>query len=151
MTYMVLAAALVASACAPDPGTPEEQLREWVAAMEVAAENEARGTIMDLVAPSYNDARGHARDDIDRLLRLYFLREDPIVLLSSIDTINVNGGTAATVTLTVGMAGTNDNVFGFRADAYRFELELEADEVPERYADWRLLSARWGELGEPPR
>lgn len=119
--------------------------------MESAAEEEAHGTIMELIAPSYNDARGNARDDVDTLLRFYFLRQDPIGLLSSIDDISVDGGTAAQVTLTVGMAGTNDNVLGFRADAYRFELELEAQGQPESYEDWRLLSARWAEMGEPLR
>ena len=41
------------------------------------------------------------------------------------------------------LAGTNDGVFGFSADAFRFQLELERDGD-----DWLLISARWGELGE---
>jgi hypothetical protein len=41
------------------------------------------------------------------------------------------------------MAGTNDGVLGFSADAYRFELELEKDGD-----DWQLIAARWGELGD---
>jgi len=41
------------------------------------------------------------------------------------------------------MAGQNDAVLGFSADAYRFQLELEREGD-----DWLLISARWGELGE---
>lgn len=146
-----LAMLLLVAGCGPAPGTPEEQLRQWVAAVETAAEQKARGDIMPLIAPAYNDARGNARDDVDKLLRLYFLRQNSVALLTSIEDIRVAGGTAATMTVTVGMAGTNDRALGFDADAYRFELELESEDSPESYSDWRLLSARWGELGEDPR
>lgn len=146
-----VAAAAAAVSCGPAAGTPEEQLREWVGAMETAAEEEAHGAIMELIAPSYNDARGHGREDVDKLLRLYFVHQDRIALLSAIDEIVVNDGTAATVVVTVGMAGTEDNLLGVRADAVRFELELESVDEPRSYADWQLLSARWGELGEPLR
>lgn len=148
---VTLAAAVAAVSCGPAPATPEAQLREWVSVMEAAAEEKARGSIMELIAPSYNDARGHGRDDVDKLLRLYFLHQARIVLLSTVDEIEVNGGTAATVVVTVGMAGTEDDLPGVRADALRFELELESVDEPRSYADWQLLSARWGGLGEPLR
>ena len=60
--------------------------------------------------------------------------------------MKVIGGTAAEVSITVGMAGTNDSALGISADAYRFELELEFDGD-----DWLLISARWGELGDQLR
>ena len=64
-------------------------------------------------------------------------------MITRIDELTVFGDTAAEVTLQVGMAGTNDNVLGFSADAYRIEMELvrEGD-------DWLLTYARWGGLGE---
>lgn len=152
VSVAVLALLLLATGCGPAAGTPEEQLRQWVAAVEAAAENKARGDVLELIATSYNDARGNTREDVDKMLRLYFLRQDRIVLLTSIDTIAVHGGTAATLDLTVGMAGTGGNAaLGLSADAYRFELELEARDTPESYADWQLNSARWGELGSPVR
>ncbi len=148
---MALALLLLASGCGAARGTPEEQLHAWVAAVESAAEDKSRAPIMDLIAVAYNDARGHARDDVDKLLRLCFLRQDTIALLTAIDEIDVTGGNAAMMTVTVGMAGTDGRALGLSADAYRFELELEAEGEPESYADWRLLSARWAELGEPVR
>ena len=136
-------AALLLGACGDPPSAPEEELRAWVAAGVEAAENEKRRALIDMISPSYTDGRGYGRDDIDKLLRAYFFRQDRISLLPRIEEVTVYDATAAKLVMTVGMAGRNDGVFGFSADAYRFafELEKEADE-------WQLISARWGELGD---
>ncbi|MEX0824162.1 MAG: hypothetical protein WD001_00940 [Woeseia sp.] len=133
--------ALVA-ACGGPRGTPEEALRAWVERAGQAAGEKDRGIIVDMISPSYADARGNDRDAIDRMIRVYFLRQRDIALLTTINDITVRGETAAVVDVTAGMAGTNSGTFGFRADAYRFELELEAHD-----GDWLLIGARWGELG----
>jgi hypothetical protein len=134
------------SSCGGDVSDPEEQVRAWVRAMHEAAEEKERGDIVAGISPAYIDARGNSRDDIDKLLRLYFFRQNTITLLGNIDDVKVIGGTAAEVSITVGMAGTNNSALGISADAYRFELELELDGD-----DWLLISARWGELGEQLR
>jgi hypothetical protein len=131
------------SSCGGDVSDPEEQVRAWLSAMHEAAEEKERGGIVAGISPAYIDVRGNSRDDIDKLLRVYFFRQNTITLLSNIDEVNVIGGTAAEVSMTVGMAGTNSSALGISADAYRFELELELDGD-----DWKLISARWGELGE---
>lgn len=138
LTYLALL-----SGCGGPEAGPEEQLRQWVTAGQQAAESRERGELLDLISPSYVDARGFDRDDIGDRLRVYFLRQHSIKLLTSIEEIRLYGDSAAEVELTVGMAGKNDSVFGFSADAYRFQLELERDG-----GDWLLISARWGELGE---
>lgn len=131
------------SGCGGPEAGPEEQLRQWVSAGQQAAESRERRDLLDLISPSYVDARGFDRDDIGDRLRVYFLRQQSIKLLTSIEEIRLFGDSAAEIDLTVGMAGKNDSVFGFSADAYRFQLELVRD------ADgWLLISARWGELGE---
>ena len=132
--------------CGGDVSDPENQVRAWVDAMHVAAEEKARRDIVTSISPAYVDTRGNSRNDIDNLLRVYFLRQNKIALLNSIDEISVIDGTAAEVSMTVAMAGTNNSAVGINADAYRFELELEHDGD-----DWRLISARWGELGEQVR
>ena len=136
-------AVLLLGACSDPPTEPEEELRAWVAAGVEAAENEERRALMGMISPSYADNRGYGRDDIGDLLRVYFLRQDRISLLPRIEEITVYDTTAAKLVMTVGMAGTNNGVLGFSADAYRFAFELEkgADE-------WQLISARWGELGD---
>jgi hypothetical protein len=77
------------------------------------------------------------------MLRAYFFRQHSIGLLTNIEEIRVYGDSAAEIDLTVGMAGSNDGVFGFSADAYRFQLELARDDD-----DWLLISARWAQLGD---
>jgi hypothetical protein len=126
----------------PEAG-PEQQLRQWVGLGQEAAEAKERRELVDLISPAYADARGNERDDIGKMLRVYFFRQNKIKLLTSIEDIRIYGDSAAEIDLTVGMAGTNEGVFGFSADAYQFELELEREG-----SDWLLISARWGELGE---
>ena len=96
-----------------------------------------------MISPAYADTRGNQRDDIENILRWYFLRMNSVRLVTSIEDITVIGDTAAEVVVKVAMAGTRDGVLGFSADAYRFALELERGSD-----DWRLISARWGELGK---
>lgn len=132
--------------CAGEAEGPEAQVRAWIDEMHAAAETKDRGEIVDRISPSYVDARGNSRDDIEKTLRVYFLRQNRITVIPNVDEIRIIGGTAAEVALTVAMAGTNSSAFGLSADAYRFELELEADG-----GDWKLISARWGELGQNVR
>ena len=138
-----LACLVVLGGCGGPEAGPEEQLRQWVSAGRQAAETRDRGDLLDLISPAYVDTRGFDRDDIGDRLRVYFLRQQSIKLLTSVEEIRIYGDSAAEIDLTVGMAGKNDSVFGFSADAYRFQLELERDGD-----DWLLISARWGELGE---
>lgn len=133
------------SACEP-PTDAETALREWVARGEAAAHREDRRELLSMISPAYADARGNSRDEIDRMLRLLFLRQDDIRVVTHIEAINLYGETAADMTLTTGMAGSDDSLLGMRAEAVRFEFELEHDGT-----DWLLAGARWGELGEELR
>ena len=133
----------ILAACGAPEGSDEEQLRQWVSRGQDAVEDKQRGDLVNMISPSYVDSRDHDRGDIDNLLRAYFFRQHSITLLTNIEEIRVVGDSAAEIDLTVGMAGSNDGVFGFSADAYRFQLELVHDGD-----DWLLISTRWGELGE---
>lgn len=143
LPVMAALAMLALGGCGEPSSPPEEELRAWVAAGIEAAESKQRRALMNRVSAAYADGRGNEQDDIDKLLRVYFLRQNNIKLLPSIEEISVYDDTAANIRMTVAMAGTNDGVLGFSADAYRFALELEKDGD-----EWRLISARWGELGE---
>ena len=142
----VCLAGLWLAACGGPPEGPEEALRSWVRHGEEFAEARDRRELVDMISPDYTDARGNNRDDIENLFRLYFLRQQKVALITRIEDIEVYGGTAAKLLLTVGMAGTNDGAFGFSADAYEFEMEFELDDD-----EWLLTSARWAELGEDLR
>ena len=141
MLLGLLASALLG--CGDPPTPPEEAVRGWVALGYQLAEDKDRGALMDMISPSYADARGNEKSDIENMFRVYFLRANGISLLPKIDDVRIFGDTAAEVDLTVGMAATNDGVLGFSADAYQFELELVQDGD-----DWLLISGQWGELGD---
>ena len=138
----VTVAMTMLAACGEPRSEPEAEVRAWVAAGVEAAENKERRKLIGLVSQSYADARGYGRDDIEDMLRIYFLRQHKIGLLTKIEEITIYGDTAARLIMTVGMAGTNDGIMGFSADAYRFDMELEKDG-----SEWQLIAARWGELG----
>ena len=145
-TLVLLVPMLAGAGCGGERSGPEEQIRAWVDARHLAAEDKDRSGVMDGISTAYADARGNTHSGIEDMLRYYFLRQGSISLLVSIDSINVIADTAAEVSLTVGMAGTDGSALGFSADAYNFELELEADGD-----NWQLISARWGEIGQQLR
>ncbi len=128
--------------CGPEPDA-EQAIRDWLARGEAAVQAEDRRELMRMVAPTYADARGNGKEEIDRMLRLIFLRQDNVKMLTRVHEIDVFGDTAAEVRLTTGLAGSNDSLLGFSADALRFELELE-----HNGDDWQLIAARWGEAGD---
>lgn len=139
----VVTTMLLLGACGGPEVGPEEQLRQWVSAAEAAAEAKERRTMLGLISPAYVGGNGWDRDDVGDMLRVYFLRQHSIELLTSIEEIRLYGDSAAEIDMTVGMAGSNDSVFGFSADAYNFQLELQRDG-----GDWLLIASRSGELGE---
>lgn len=133
---------LLLGACGDPPGTPEQQLRAWVAKAEAHVESKERRDLLAMLSPSYADVRGNKADYVEDVLRVWFLRQNSIELLIAINEIRVFQGTVAEMEITVGMAGTNGGVLGFRADAYDFALELELSD-----GEWLLLSAEWTEMG----
>lgn len=140
--FAVLLCCFALSGCGQPASSPEQAVRDWLEQGQLLAEDKDRNGLMDLISSAYADARGNTRDDIENMLRVYFLRQHSIELLVNVGDVVVYGDSAAKVDVTVGMAGTNDGVLGFSARAYNFELELERDGD-----DWLLLAARWGEVG----
>ena len=134
------------AACGGSGGSAEDEIRAWIDQGHEAAEAKDRGELVDMISPTYSDARGNSRDDIENLFRFYFFRTNKVALLVSVDDIEVIDDTAAAVALTVGMGATTDSALGFNADAYHFDLELEHDGD-----EWLLVSGQWNEYGEDPR
>ncbi|MEM6513638.1 MAG: hypothetical protein AAF660_11540 [Pseudomonadota bacterium] len=140
---VVLAILFNLAACGGTASDSEEQIRAWLAAGEQAAEDKDRGALMDMVSSSYTDVEGNDKRAIGNMLRYLFLRQNQVALITRIESLDVYDGTAAEVTMTVGMAGSRSGQLGFSADAYRFVFELEL-----KGSEWQLISARWGALGE---
>ena len=132
--------------CGDGKMTAEDAVRAWVDRGHHAAEEKDRSALVGMISPSYSDARGNGRKDIEDLFRLYFLRQQKVALLTRIVDLETYDDTAAKLVMDVGMAGTDDSVLGFSADAYTFEMELEKDGD-----DWLLIAARWGQIGRELR
>ncbi len=144
--FVVAALCVWLASCGGSATAPEEAVRQWVRDGHRAAEDKNRRALVDMISPAYTDARGNSRDDIENMFRLYFLRSNKVALITKIEDLNVVDDSAAELVLSVGMAGTNENIVGFSADVYRFEMELEHDGDV-----WQLIAARWGGLGEELR
>lgn len=134
------------SACTDASTDAEDELRTWVEEAEEAAEQKDRRALLDKISTSYVDARGNDRDRLSDVLRALMLRQRSVSLLTTIDALELHGDTAAEVALTVAMAGKGAAALDLRADAYRFELELE-----KAGDDWQLIGARWGQIGTEVR
>ena len=143
---LAAAALVLLAGCGDAPSEPEAELRAWVETGIASVEAKERRALLDMVSDAYVDGRGNERGDLDRILRVYFHRMNNIKLLPKIEEITIYDDSAAQLVLTVGMAGTNDGMLGFSADAYRFEFEVEKAD-----RDWHLISARWGEMGNELR
>lgn len=140
---MLIVALTCIGACGKPETEPEQQIRAWLQQGQTAAEAKQRRTLVGMISPAYADARGNDRDDLETMLRIFFLRQNTVSLVTSIKDIRVSDESAAEVGMTVGMAGTNDGALGFSASVYRFSLELQRDDE-----DWKLISATWGRLGD---
>jgi len=137
----------VLAGCGGPEGSPEAEIRAWIDRGEALFAAEDRRGLVDMVSPAYADARGMSRDDIDDRFRILFLRTDDVKLVTNVEEITVMDGSAANVKLTVAAAGRDEfATLGFSADAYNFELELD-----RAGGAWRLIGARWGEIGDEPR
>ena len=143
---LTMLACCAITACGGERSTPEEEVLAWVWQGHDLAEAKDRRALVHLISPTYTGARGNSRDDIENMFRAVFLRQKKVALITRIDEVEVHAGTAANVSLDVGMAGSDDNALGFSADAYQFEMELEKDGD-----DWLLISARWAQVGRELR
>ena len=141
--FVVWLALVVIAGCSSGTSTPEDELREWLEAAELATEERDRRALMSMVSDRYADGRGNDATKLGQMVRAYMLRQQSISLLTKIESITLSGDSAADMSVTVGMAGTNNGALGLSADAYRFELELEHDGD-----EWLLIGARWAELGD---
>jgi len=139
----LLTAALLVSGCGDAPGTPEEQIRAWVAQIERASRERDVGVLKDAISGQYRDPAGRTQDDIHGLLVYHHFRQKTVYLLTRIEELDVLAPDRASLTLLAAIAGSPATRFealsDLRGDLYRFELELAAQD-----GIWQVTSATWG-------
>ena len=132
---------LLLSACSSEQTTPEQAIRDLIARGVEAGESRDTGALIDLTDKNYLDQNGYNRSQLEKLLRLQFLRNKNIFLFSKINSIEFEAEDRALVSLHLAMAGSAISdagaLAGLRARVYRFELLLVKDE------EWRVIKANW--------
>ena len=143
--FTVISVLLLLGACSSDEVSPEAEIRQFIERGVEAAEQRSVGDLGDLVHPDYRDQKGYNREQLGKLLRVYFLRHRDIHLFTRIDSIQLLAENRAEVNLHVAMAGSVISditaLRGLRAQIYRFELQLvKRDQWLLQHANWAPAS-----------
>ena len=131
--------------CSGGTNSPEDEIRNFIAAAVEAAESRSSADLTQMIHDSYLDQRGYNKQQVRSLLRVYFLRHKNIHLFTRIGEIELLGDNQATARLHVAMAGSVindiDAVSALRARIYGFELRLvKQDEWLLQHASWKPAS-----------
>lgn len=131
---------LLLASCSPEP-SPEDRIREVVAAAEKGAEARDLSDVMALVSERYSDLQGQDKAAVREMMGGYFLINQSIHLLTNVEDIKFPANDLATARVTVAMLGRQDDAAGdwsLAADVYEFDLRLSREDE-----EWRLQSATW--------
>ncbi len=141
----MLLAWLALAGCAKEPDAPEQQVRAYVAAGEMAVQERQLDQAKALISPDYRDEAGRGRRELVQLLAVHLLRNKSIHLFTRIEQLHIlePQQRKAEIILFAAMAGSPitgiEQLTALRADLYRFELLLGKDTDEQ----WLLLSVRW--------
>jgi len=129
--------------CSQDPTSPEQQIRNSLSALEVAAQERSMSGFMKFVADDYFEQQGNDKKAIKRIAQLLFLRNQKISIFTVIKSIEIKNGFAE-VYLSAAMASREVDLSQesnrLKADTQRFSLTL----VPAKNKDiWLIQSADW--------
>jgi hypothetical protein len=138
---VLLALVLLQLQACSDDGSPEDQVRHLIDSAVQAAEDRSPDGLRDLMHTDFIDQQGNNRQQLVKLLRVYFFRHKNIHLFTRIDSIEMLSANQASVSLNVAMAGTVisdvNALSSLSARIYRFELQLIKQD------DWLLRHASW--------
>lgn len=138
---LLLLTCLLLNGCADDEGTPEQQVRKTLDAIELASEERSMSDLMDFVAEDYSDHQGNDKNAIRRVMQLLFLRNQSINIFSLVRSIDITNDVAA-VELSAAMAARGVDLSletnRLKADTHRFSILLKQTE-----GDWLIQSVSW--------
>jgi hypothetical protein len=134
---LALSAFVVLAGCGREL-SPEQQVRDTIAAAEKAAEDRDAGALLDLVSERYSDDRGRDAEALAQYVRGYLLMHPSIHLVTRIESIEFPYRDLAKVRVAVGSLAREDAgaTLDLAADVNEIEIEMirEGDE-------WRVTRA----------
>ncbi len=127
--------------CSEGSLSAEDEIKLFIERGITAAENRSTNELSELINSDYLDEKGMNKDQLIKLLRLYFFRNKNIFLFKKIKDITIYSNTEASVILYMAMAGkvinTDSLLSGFRGKIFRLEFDLEKQD------QWLLKQAKW--------
>ena len=125
-----------------DSGSPEQQVRATLDAIELAVESAELEAIKAAVSEFYEDARGNDKRALVRFVTFKILGHKSRHVLSRIREVEIEGA-FATVRLHAGLASSDlpdpEDWSRLRASIYAMDLQFAL----EAGGHWRLVSAAW--------
>jgi len=130
-------------ACSEKVSDPEAEIRQYIEALKLAAENRSYSDLQELIHNKYKDHRGLDKKQLVKMARGYFFTHKNINLFTQIDSIEFLNENNAFVKVHIAMAGNVitdiDSLSTLRARFYLFELQVMKDKT------WQLKQAKWQE------
>ena len=137
----ILCITLLLNACSDSALSREDEIKQTIETGVKAAENRSSSDLAKLVDDNYLDQKGLNKNELSKLVRLYFFRHKNIYLFTKLDGIEFLAENEALVTLHVAMAGSVISdvtaLSSLTAKIYKFELELVKQD------EWLLRQAKW--------
>lgn len=117
-----------------DPSSPEQQVRDVIGQMELAAEARDVGDLMKHISEDYRDPNGLGAQEAASYARGYFIANQSIHLLTRIEEIEFPSDGEARARVLVGMVGRDADTAGqssdlgdLAADLYEFKIALRRE------------------------
>lgn len=135
--------AVLLSACASEPSSPEAQIKAVIAQMEEAAEQRKRRDLSEHISDSYNDEHGN-KDALNNIFRAYLFRNQSINIFTVIHSMQAVSPQEYRVELSAFMAAKGVDIESeagrVKADSHRFSVTF-VDESGD--GEWKIRSAQW--------
>lgn len=145
LQYIATLIAIGALAGCGDANPPEQQVREVIDQMEVAAEARDVGELMEHLSEDFRDVNGMGPEEAARYARGYFIANQSIHLVTRVEQIEFPTDGEARARVTVGMVGRDAaaaadaiDLTSLAADVYEFKIALRREDD-----EWRVTFAEW--------
>ena len=128
---------LLLAACGREP-SPEQQVRDTIAAGEQAAEDRDAGALIDLISERYSDDQGRDAALLSQYVRGYLLTHPSIHLVTRIESVEFPYRDLARLRVTIGSLAREDTGASVDLAADVDEIDIELTREGD---DWRVTRA----------